>query len=126
MLKHNPTVMVVDDCDDIREMLKVVLSELGCRVVEAVNGQEAVEVAQSELPDLILMDINMPVLDGFGAVRLIRGLAELCYIPIIAVSAHDTSEQRTQALDIGFNEYLTKPVDFARLDNVIDRFLKAA
>jgi two-component system, cell cycle response regulator DivK len=117
--------MVVDDSDDIRQLISVTLEAHGYRVVEARNGQEALTCARARCPDLILMDLSMPVLDGFGAVRKMREIAEMCKIPIIAVSAHDTIDHRAKALNIGFNDYLTKPINFTLMDNLIRRFLPA-
>jgi CheY-like chemotaxis protein len=85
-----------------------------------------VKVATSEFPDLIIMDLSMPVLDGFGAARLMREVPEICDVPIVACTAYDTSTHRDQAIRVGFNEFLTKPIDFNQLSSVIDRFLKAA
>jgi two-component system, cell cycle response regulator DivK len=119
-------VMVVDDAEDIRAMLRFVLDSRGYRVVEASNGHEAVMLARTECPDLILMDLSMPVLDGFGAVRGIREVEELCDVPVVAISAHNTQDHRAKALAVGFNDYLTKPIDFSRLSNLIQRFLQAA
>jgi two-component system, cell cycle response regulator DivK len=116
--------MVVDDSDDIRRMLTFVLDMRGYRVVEAVNGREAIEVAQSKCPDVILMDLSMPVLDGYGAVRELRQIAGTCAAPIIAISAHDTVDHRNKALAVGFDDYLTKPIDFIQVANLIRRFLQ--
>ena len=121
-----PLVLVVDDSDDIREMVKFVLDTRGYRVAVAENGQEAVKVAQAQCPDLILMDLSMPVLDGFGAARSIRETAQMCDVPIIAISAHNTRDHRAKAFDVGFNDYLTKPIDFVHLADVIHHFLEAA
>lgn len=118
-----PLVMVVDDADDIRRMLKFVLDMRGYRVVEAANGREAVEIAQSNCPDVILMDLSMPVLDGYGAVRELRRSAKTRSAPIIAISAHDTVDHRNKAFAVGFNEYLTKPIDFIQVADLIQRFL---
>ena len=78
-----------------------------------------------ECPDLIIMDLSMPVMDGFGAVRLLREVPGLRQVPIIACSAHDTSTHRIQALDVGFNEFLAKPIDFNQL-MYVSGLLKAA
>lgn len=117
---------VVDDSDDIREVVSFVLSGRGYRVVEAENGQAALEMAQKECPDLILMDLSMPVLDGFGAVRGIRQITEMCDVPIVAISAHNTVDHRTKALVVGFNDYLTKPIDLFRLMTLIQSLLSIA
>jgi CheY-like chemotaxis protein len=124
--KPGATIMVVDDEEDIRYMMRVLLEEDGYRVLEAENGQRALEIAQSVYPDLILMDLSMPVLDGFAATRRLRELSKLGDVPIIAITAHDTPEHRTNASAAGINEYLTKPVDFVKLDKLLDQFLNAA
>ena len=124
--KSYRVVMVVDDNECNRELLSVFLSRIGYNVIEACNGLEAVEIATSRCPDLIIMDLAMPVLDGYGAVRLLRELPEICKVPIVACTAHDTSTHRVQAMSVGFNEFIPKPIDFERLNVVIDRFLKAA
>jgi CheY-like chemotaxis protein len=118
--------MVVDDYDLNRELLSVFLSARGYNVIEACNGLEAVKIATSVFPDLIIMDLSMPVMDGFGAVRILRELPEIREVPIVACTAHDTSTHRDLAIREGFNEFLTKPIDFNQLNNVVDRFLKAA
>jgi two-component system cell cycle response regulator DivK len=119
-------IMVVDDNETNREMLSLFLACSGYVVIEACNGVEAVKLATTAIPDLIIMDLSMPVMDGYGAVRLLRKVPEVCAIPIVACTAHDTSTHRDQAMKVGFNEFLTKPIDFVQLDSVIDRFLKAA
>lgn len=119
-------IMVVDDIECNRELLRIFLSASGYNVIEASNGLEAVRIATSTSLDLIIMDLAMPVLDGFGAVRLLREVPKLCEVPIVACTGYDTSTHRAQAMSVGFNEYLTKPIDFTQLDVVIERFLKAA
>ncbi len=95
----------------------------GYRVVEAVNGQEAVDIAQQEEPDLILMDLSLPLLDGLSATRRIREQVALRKVPIVAVSAHDTADFHAEALAAGCNEYVTKPIDFDQLENLLNRLL---
>jgi CheY-like chemotaxis protein len=120
-----PLVMIVDDSNDIREMVKFVLASHGYKVVEAENGQEAMKLAEIECPDLILMDLSMPILDGFGAARGIREIEKMCDVPIVAISAHDTLDHRAKARAVGFDDYLTKPINFAQLSTLIQRFLPA-
>lgn len=117
-------VLIVEDSEDNREVLKHIIQYIGYEVLEAVNGKQAVEIFKDQHPDLILMDLSMPVLDGYGAVREIRDLDEIGEVPIVAVSAHETVDHRVKALAIGFNEYLTKPIDFEELRGVILRFLE--
>ena len=121
-----PLVLIVDDSEDIREMFRFILGESGYRVVMAVNGQEAISLARTECPDLILMDLSMPVLDGYGAARGIREITKMCDVPIVALSAHDTIDHRAKAFAVGFTDYLTKPVDFINLINLLQRLLRAA
>jgi CheY-like chemotaxis protein len=121
-----PLILIVDDSEDIREMVRFVLHAGGYRVVIAVNGQEALKMVQTECPDLILMDLSMPVLDGFGAVRGIRKIVEMCDVPIVALSAHNTRDHRAKAFDVGFDDYLTKPIDFVHLADLVQRLLQPA
>lgn len=118
-----PTVLVVDDFDDTRDLLRQFLEAGGCRVVEAVNGHDAIEVAVGELPSLILMDLNMPVLDGFTATIRLRENERTRHVPVVAVTAHDTPEFRAAASAVGCIEYLVKPVDFDKLSRLIGMLL---
>ena len=117
------TVLLVEDTEDNRFMMRRLLEMSGYRVVEATNGDEAVKLAESELPGLILMDLSLPVIDGLAATRLIRKLPQLEKTPIIAVSAHDTSDFLHEALQAGCNSYITKPIDFNELEQLIVREL---
>jgi len=119
----HPTVMVVEDFEDNRFMMRRLLEMSGYRVLEAVNGEEAVASAERERPDLILMDLSLPLLDGLSATRQIRALEGLGQIPIIAISAHDTTDFHADALAAGCNEYVTKPIDFDQLDGLLQRLL---
>jgi two-component system cell cycle response regulator DivK len=119
----SPTVMVVEDFDDTRQMMRRFLEMGGCRVVEAVNGREAIELAQREHPALILMDLNMPVLDGFTATLRIRENEQMRDVPIVAVTAYDTAEFRAAANAVGCSEYVAKPVDFGQLMTLLNRLL---
>ena len=119
-------VLIVEDSEDNREVLRHIIHYIGYDVLEAVDGSQAVEIAKEERPALILMDLCMPVLDGYGAVQRIRELEEIRDVPIIAVSAHETGDHRAKALAIGFNEYLTKPIDFVQLKSLLLQFLRPA
>ena len=105
-------------------MMRRLLEMTGYRVVEAMNGEEAVKLAKTESPNLILMDLSLPVIDGLAATRLIRKLPELESTPIIAVSAHDTSDFQSEAIEAGCNTYVTKPIDFNELEELIAKLLK--
>lgn len=117
------TVMVVEDFEDNRFMMRRLLEMSGYRVVEAINGQEAVEKAERVHPDLILMDLSLPLLDGLAATRQIRQCLALKHVPIIAVSAHDTADFHADALAAGCNEYVTKPIDFDQLESLLHRLM---
>src|SRR5215813_13632036 len=103
-----------------RDMLSRRLERRGFQVVMAVNGAEGIAMAESERPDLILMDMSLPVIDGWEATRRLKATAETAAIPIIALTAHAMSGDRQQALDAGCNDYDTKPIEFPRLlDKII-------
>jgi CheY-like chemotaxis protein len=116
-----PVVLVVEDFEDNRFMMRRLLEMSGYRVVEAVNGNQAVEFAASERPDIILMDLSLPQLDGLAATRRIRAEEGPRKVPIIAVSAHDSADFHAEALNAGCNEYVTKPIDFDQLVQLLDR-----
>jgi CheY-like chemotaxis protein len=118
-----PTVMVVEDFEDNRFMMRRLLEMSGYRVLEAVNGEEAVELAHREHPQLILMDLSLPQLDGLAATRRIRQYPDLKEVPIVAVSAHDTADFHADALAAGCNDYVTKPIDFDQLEALLRRLL---
>ncbi len=106
-------------------MMRRLLELAGYTVVEASDGERAVELAVQERPALILMDLSLPKLDGLAATRQIRQHRELGRTPIVAISAHDSPETRTEALDAGCDEYVTKPIDFDQLGELVKRFLPA-
>ena len=118
-----PLVMVVEDFEDNRFMMRRLLEMSGYRVLEAINGEEAVELAHRERPQLILMDLSLPQLDGLAATRRIRQHADLRDVPIVAVSAHDTADFHADALAAGCNDYVTKPIDFDQLEALLNRLL---
>ncbi|MDT5268919.1 MAG: hypothetical protein QOH49_1105 [Acidobacteriota bacterium] len=116
-----PLVLVVEDFEDNRFMMRRLLEMSGYRVVEAVNGNQAVERAASDQPDIILMDLSLPQLDGLAATRRIRTQEDSRRVPIVAVSAHDSADFHAEALAAGCNEYVTKPIDFDQLVGLLDR-----
>ena len=120
---NQKTIMVVEDFEDNRFMMRRLLEMSGYRVVEAVNGEQAIEVARQEHPNLILMDLSLPMLDGLAATRRIRQHESLKTVPIIAVSAHDTSDFHADALAAGCNDYVTKPIDFDQLETLLSHLL---
>lgn len=110
---HMATILIAEDHLDSRDALRALLEAFGYRVLEAVNGRQAVEIALMQGPDLILMDIMMPELDGFEATRQLRRHQETHTIPIIAVTAMEGAHQL--AIQAGANDYIRKPVDIRRL-----------
>jgi CheY-like chemotaxis protein len=120
---EKPAVLVVDDNDDIRFMIRYLLEQRGYRVLEATDGAGAVESAQSFHPDLILMDLSLPGLDGLAALSLIRDQAELCDVQAVAVSGHAAEEDVAAARAAGFDDYLIKPIDVDQLDRVLAKHL---
>jgi CheY-like chemotaxis protein len=116
---NSQTVLVVDDQNDNVVLVSLWLQNLGYRVVTAVDGESAVEVARLAMPQLILMDIAMPVMDGLDATRRIRQTPLISDLPIIFLTAFDTKEFRQRAGDAGGDGYLTKPIDFERLSKLI-------
>ena len=122
-MKTRRTIMVVEDYDDTRELLRIGLEQLGYSVLEASNGQEAVDIAGREHPDLILMDLDLPILDGIAATQRIRQHADLESVPIVAVTAYPMSYTHVKAFAKGCNEYMRKPIDMAELANLVNRYL---
>jgi two-component system cell cycle response regulator DivK len=112
-------VLVVEDHEDTRFILRTVLERSGCRVVEAADGFEAVEMAGREQPDLILMDGSLPRLGGLAATRLIRQDTLLQEVLIVALSGWATPSFHAAALAAGCNECLDKPIDFKRLKSLL-------
>jgi two-component system, cell cycle response regulator DivK len=108
-------LLLVEDNEMNRDMLRRRLVKRGFDVVCAVDGQQGVDMACSERPDLILLDLSLPVLDGWDAARVIKGNADTRTIPIIALTAHAMADDRVKALEAGCDEYDTKPVDLPRL-----------
>ena len=112
-------VLLVEDFEDTRLFMRLELEEQGFIVFEAENGQVAVESAIRENPDVILMDLTLPLMDGFAATKLIRQNEQLKNVPIIAVTAHQESDFRNDAKASGFNAYVTKPIDVNWLKELI-------
>jgi CheY-like chemotaxis protein len=110
-----PKLLIVDDEPENIELLARRLSRRGFAVVSATSAEEGIAKAASEKPDVVLMDIKMPVVDGFEATRRLKARAETRHIPVIALTAHAMQEDRDQAVAAGADEYETKPVDLDRL-----------
>jgi CheY-like chemotaxis protein len=117
-------VLVVEDYDDSREFIKFLLEDYGFDVLEATNGYEALESIKRQAPDLILMDISMPGMDGLTAARRIREQKEFQKLPIIAITAQSEGV-RGRVFEAGCNDLLSKPLDFDDLRPVLNRYLPA-
>ena len=118
-----PKVLVVEDNEMNRDMLTRRLERRGYEVVVSVDGEDAVNKAQSELPDIILMDMDLPVLDGWAATRNLKGAPETKSIPVIALTAHAMAGDREKAMEAGCDDYDTKPVEFSRLIEKMETLL---
>lgn len=117
------TVLVVDDAEDIADLVAILLRMTGCNAITARNGAEALAAAAEHKPDLILMDIRMPVMDGYEATRRILSIPELSRTPIIAVSAHCEDEWARRAREAGCVECVPKPVEPDRLSAIVRDFI---
>lgn len=120
----SPKILVVEDNQDNREMVVKALKFNGYQVVEAVDGEEAIEKAKAEDPDLILLDIFLPKMDGYEATRRLKGDTSLRNIPIIALTAHAMKGSMEEALAVGCDGYISKPIDVRELPKQIQHFLK--
>jgi CheY-like chemotaxis protein len=115
----NPLVLIVEDHADTREMLRILLNMNGCRVIEAADGEQAMNVAEKGHPDLILLDVIIPRLDGLTVTRLIRSHPVLNKVPIVLMTGMVTPQLHREALSAGCNDCLIKPLDFERLQELI-------
>jgi two-component system, cell cycle response regulator DivK len=123
MTRNKKLFLVVEDFEDSRFMMRRLLEMAGYCVVEASDGEQAVRMAVESRPELILMDLSLPKMDGLAATRQIRQKKGFKQVPIVAVSAHDSPQSRNDALEAGCNEYVTKPIDFDSLNEILRRFL---
>ena len=116
-------ILLVEDNDLNRDMLSRRLIKRGFTVILALNGKEGIDIAANEKPDLILMDLSLPIINGWDATREIKANKETSNIPIIALTAHAMAEDRKKALDAGCDEYDTKPIEFDGLLDKINKLL---
>jgi two-component system cell cycle response regulator DivK len=123
MMNSTKRVLLVDDFDDSRFSLSKLLEIEGYEVIEATDGAQAIERALADKPDLILMDLSLPVIDGLSATRQIRQSHAMKRVPIIALTAHDLIDIQTQAEDAGCTDYAPKPVDFTMLIGMMAKYL---
>jgi len=116
-------ILIVDDSADNLAMISLDLQQQNYRVVTASNGEDAIKIAEQTNPNLILMDINLPELDGLAATRRIRDIETLREVPVVAVTAFGTEGFQRAAYDVGVDGYLTKPIDMDRMHQLIARLL---
>jgi two-component system, cell cycle response regulator DivK len=122
----SPRILVVEDQEDNRRIVRDLLESVGWRLIEAGDGEEGVRLARSERPDLILMDIQLPVMDGYEATRQIKADPELRAIPIVVVTSYALSGDDKKAMEAGCDAYVTKPFSPRQLLATIRRFLPDA
>jgi CheY-like chemotaxis protein len=117
------TVLLVEDNEDNRIVYSTILRHFGYRVMEALNGEEGIATARSEKPDLILMDISIPIIDGWEATQVLKHDPETRQIPIIALTAHALASDRERAMQVGCDGYLAKPCEPRAVVAEVQRFL---
>ncbi|HEY0741975.1 MAG TPA: response regulator [Chryseosolibacter sp.] len=120
--QENLSVIVVDDNEINQQLLKILLTQLGIRIFQAYNGRDGLELIARHRPDLIIMDIHMPVMDGMEAIRKIREVKALQEIPIICLTADAFTNQQKKAITLGANDYLTKPIEMGKLTQVLSKY----
>jgi two-component system, cell cycle response regulator DivK len=122
--KAMPKILLVEDDEMNRDMLSRRLQRKGYQVVLAMDGQNALEMAQAQAPDLVLMDMSLPVLDGWEATRRLKTDAATRHIPVIALTGHAMSSDHEKAIDVGCDDYDIKPVELPRLLGKIEALLR--
>lgn len=120
--QRRPSVLVVEDNDETSFLLKTVLTRKGYRCLEAWDGKQAVELAESEELDLILLDLQLPRLNGLGVIHRLRHNSTLENVPIVIITGQDPDKYRSSAIAEGCDDFLLKPIDFDRLDAVLDYY----
>jgi CheY-like chemotaxis protein len=118
-----PTILLVEDNEMNRDMLSRRLERKGYRVIAAKDGAEGYYLARSQSPDIILMDISLPVMNGWEVTRRLKSDRATSHIPIIALTAHALATDRAKAFEVGCDDYDTKPVDFVRLQIKIEKLI---
>jgi two-component system cell cycle response regulator DivK len=117
------TILVVEDYEDTSLAMRLALEDRGYRIIEASDGASAVKLAERERPDIILMDLNLPILDGLEATKRIRSNPEMLETVVVAVTAHSDHNYRSRALAAGCNAFVTKPIDFEWLNELLTNLL---
>jgi len=125
MTDSSKTVLLVEDNEDNRTVYRTILEHFGYKVTEARNGEDGVKMAREEHPDLILMDISIPLIDGWEATRILKKDPATSSIPIIALTAHALATDRAKAQEVGCDGYLAKPCEPRRVVAEVERFIGA-
>ena len=123
MLPWKPTILIAEDSADSREMMKLLLETRGYQVIAAENGIRALEMAVTKRPNAMLLDLQLPKMDGLSVTRQLRLDPTFKNAPIIIISGHDPTRYRQEALDAGCDDYFLKPIDFDRLHLVLDQMV---
>lgn len=118
-------ILVVEDNMDTYELVRFILEKNGFETFLAMNGRDGVNAAGKQMPDLIIMDLSLPEMDGWTATRLIKGNPKTAFIPLIALTAHALPSDRQRAMDAGCDDYITKPMDLEELLEAIRRWINA-
>jgi len=124
-MNSDPVILVVEDHDDTREMLTILLRSCGCHVIGAADGPQAIDLADKLHPDLILMDLKLPLLDGMAVTRLVRSHPGLNQVPVVIITGFDSPQVHRDAISAGCNYCLAKPIDFDQLYEVIATLLRS-
>jgi CheY-like chemotaxis protein len=120
MIEKKSRILIAEDFEENRTALTLILKNAGFDVIEVENGRQAIEAVRQEEPDLVLMDVTLPEIDGLQATREIRNDEKFERLPIIILSAHDSDEIRREAAEAGGSEYLSKPFEIAELKELIE------
>lgn len=116
-----PTILVVDDNEDTRAMLETLLTHKGYRVVEAADGEQAIEATSRENPGLVLLDLGLPRMNGLSVIRHLRNELRMSNVPVVVITGYD--KHLNTAVAAGCDDYLLKPIDFARLDAILEYYV---
>ena len=123
MSDSSKTVLLVEDNEDNRTVYRTILEHFGYEVIEARNGEDGVRIAREDRPDLILMDISIPLIDGWEATKILKAAPETSTIPIIALTAHALATDRAKAQEVGCDGYLAKPCEPRRVVAEVEKFI---
>ena len=121
-----PRVLIVEDNVDNYELVRFLLERAGYQVLSAATGIEGVDVARRELPDLILMDLSMPEMDGWDATKHLKADVQTSHIPVLALTAHTLPSERKRAIDAGCDGYISKPIKVASFERLVMNLLRQA